>query len=146
HWSDFGGIGGKGGDVRVRLFDAATGRETLRLPQEDASALAFAPDGKTLASGASDGTGTLWDLERERRKPTPDPLEIVKAPPADDKLLTGLAADFEELLKKEKDPRPLREAALKFHQTNQNSRWTYYHEALALIRKHRSPAAIPLIL
>jgi len=37
---------------------------------------------------------------------------VVKRPPPEDKLLTGLDADFEALLKREKDPAPFRRAAL----------------------------------
>ena len=64
----------------------------------------------------------------------------------EDKLIVQLDADFEELVKKEKDPVPLREAAKLLDQTNQNSRWTSYMDGLAIIRRTRSKAAVPLLL
>jgi WD40 repeat protein len=49
----------------VRLWDAATGEELVRLPgQSDyVYALAFSPDGKTLVSSSGDKTLRLWDTE-----------------------------------------------------------------------------------
>src|SRR6266542_3195482 len=67
-------------------------------------------------------------------------------PPKDDPLLKGLDDDFRELLKKEKNLGPLREAAERLSQTNQNSRWTYYKDGLATLRRHRSPAGVALVL
>jgi hypothetical protein len=63
-----------------------------------------------------------------------------------DKLIQQLDADFEELVKKEKDPQPMREAARLLDQTNQSDRWMSYGDALAVIRRTRSKAAIPLLL
>jgi WD40 repeat protein len=42
----------------------ATGKEraTLRGRTDDVQAVAYGPDGKTLASGSDDGTIRLWDL------------------------------------------------------------------------------------
>ncbi|HBI43368.1 MAG TPA: hypothetical protein DDY78_11010 [Planctomycetales bacterium] len=64
----------------------------------------------------------------------------------EDKLLQKLDADFEELLKKEKDPQPLREAARLLERTNNSDRWTAYMEAVAILRRTRAKAAIPLLL
>jgi hypothetical protein len=70
---------------------------------------------------------------------------LCSLPAADeDKLLLQLDADFEELLKKETNPGPLREAAALLAVTKQN--WTTYSEAVVLLRQHRSPAAVPLLL
>jgi hypothetical protein len=61
-------------------------------------------------------------------------------------LVKALDADFQELLKKEKDPQPLRDAARLLASTNQSDRWTDYMRAVALLRQHRSKAAVPLLL
>src|SRR4051812_5740797 len=115
HLSDFGFIGPNGvnarnTDHRVRLWEVPLAREVLRLPQKDATALAFSPDGKALAAGDYSGALTLWDLEAEKRDPTPDPADVITPPPPGGKLLAELDADFRELLKGGKDPQPLREA------------------------------------
>jgi hypothetical protein len=64
----------------------------------------------------------------------------------EDKLLQKLDADFEELLQKEKDPQPLREAARLLERTNNGDRWTSYMDGVAILRRKRSKAAIPLLL
>jgi WD40 repeat protein len=66
HWED-----GRGG---VGLFEVATGRALRRLgnPTRPLEAVAFAPDGKTVAAvGGHDSTVHLWDVAtgRERRGP-----------------------------------------------------------------------------
>jgi WD40 repeat protein len=73
-------IGPSGRDIdrRIRLWEPSSGKERLRLPQDDASAIAFSPDGKLLAAGSYRGALTLWDLQAERHDPTPDPLERAK--------------------------------------------------------------------
>src|SRR5262249_55054207 len=44
----------------VTLWDAARGKKLRTLGGEDVTAAAFAPDGKTLATGHHDGWGRLW--------------------------------------------------------------------------------------
>jgi len=52
----------------VKLWDVATGQEmrTLSGHTEEVYSVAFAPDGKTLASGSDDGTVKLWDVATGR--------------------------------------------------------------------------------
>jgi WD40 repeat protein/HEAT repeat protein len=137
---------GRDNDDRIHLWETDSARQRMRLPQDDATVLAFSPDGKFLVAGNYHGALTFWDLKSERRNPTPDPAEIITPPPPGDKLLVGLHADFESLLVKEKNPAALRAANKLLNQTNRSDRWTYYFEALALLRKERPRAGIPLLL
>src|SRR5262249_7585606 len=55
-------LAASGGDVR--LWELASGQEVLRLrdPEARAVSLAFAPGGRRLVSGMTDGTALVWDL------------------------------------------------------------------------------------
>ena len=64
--STLAGIRGDMGN-RIALTDVATGHEFLLTDQaESVTALAFSPDGRTLASGSAFGTILFWDLTAER--------------------------------------------------------------------------------
>src|SRR5262249_34885571 len=55
---------------RLRLGNPKTGQwiHTLAQPETDVSALAFSPDGWTLAAGDNGGHVTLWDVASGRRQ------------------------------------------------------------------------------
>jgi WD40 repeat protein len=49
-------------DGDARIWDAAGGRDRLRLPHGSAvSSVAFSPDGRWLATGSQDGSARIWD-------------------------------------------------------------------------------------
>jgi WD40 repeat protein len=60
------------GRMQVSLWEASTGRP-IRKFNGEARAVAFAPDGKTLATGGLKGTITLWDVDKlVEQKPEKD--------------------------------------------------------------------------
>jgi WD40 repeat protein len=60
----------KGSDVRIDLIDLERGKvqATLEEGRPSVPALAFSPEGTTLASGAHDGIVKLWDIATGRMK------------------------------------------------------------------------------
>ncbi len=79
-------------DGMLRLCRTATGEELRRLPghRDTITALAFAPDGKTLVSGSWDTTALVWDV-RDLRKGDGPPAAL--APRQLEALWTDLASD-----------------------------------------------------
>jgi hypothetical protein len=57
-----------GNDPAVKLYDVATGKLKLELPEypTDVLAVAFHPDGKTLVTGDLLGTIRCWDLDTKK--------------------------------------------------------------------------------
>src|SRR5207253_1291407 len=73
-----------------RLWDVATRRplgEPLRAQQGSVSALAFSPDGKTLATASTDGTVVLWNVAT--RTPRGEPLVEEKPPETSEAVAVG---------------------------------------------------------
>jgi hypothetical protein len=66
-----GRLAALGGQDTVQLFEVASGNELecFKAEGSDAKCLAFAPDGRSLASGYSDTTIRIWDVAGARRAP-----------------------------------------------------------------------------
>ncbi|MBW8795606.1 MAG: trypsin-like peptidase domain-containing protein [Streptomyces sp.] len=59
----------------VRLFDVGRGKLRVEFTQpDDATALAFSPDGQTLAVGSDGDSARLWDATTGKRRHTPSTL------------------------------------------------------------------------
>jgi hypothetical protein len=60
-------------DNVVSLWDVQTGRQlaTFKGHRGDVNAVAFAPDGKTVASASDDNTALIWDVAKVKRPSPP---------------------------------------------------------------------------
>jgi RNA polymerase sigma factor (sigma-70 family) len=65
----------------VFLWDAWTGEEITQIvgPQRTVTALAFSPDGRTLATGGDDSTILLWDLSSQTHDEKAQPTALTAA-------------------------------------------------------------------
>jgi RNA polymerase sigma factor (sigma-70 family) len=63
---------------KIHLWDVASARPLAHLDghDSDVASLAFAPDGKRLVSGLSNGTVLVWDIAEYALKARPAPLEL----------------------------------------------------------------------
>jgi WD40 repeat protein len=57
----------------VRVLDLQTRKQACHFDGQEYSTVAFAPDGRSLATGCNDGSILVWDLEAKHLGPTPPP-------------------------------------------------------------------------
>ena len=85
-----------GGPSGTRVWDVATGRLRLELPNAVSACLAMAPDGKTLATGQAGGVVRLWDTKSWKERITlPAHRDLITsvAFSADSKMLATASQD-----------------------------------------------------
>ena len=103
---------GKWKESAIRFVDTRTGRTTQTFSGYKVSVkcVAFSPDGKTLASGGSDGSMRLWDISTGKHKKevywyrraidsvgfSPDGKQVVYGTIDRNVLLWDIAADSEQ--------------------------------------------------
>jgi WD domain, G-beta repeat len=77
-------LGSAGSDGGIYIWEAATGKEVLRLTghEGEVATVAFSPDGRTIFSQGQDGQGYLWNLR---------PKPVAGQPAARKDLWTDLA-------------------------------------------------------
>jgi WD40 repeat protein len=93
-----GGTLGKAGEVHV--WEVASGAERVLLPTQADSveAVAYSPDGKSLATAANDGTVTLWDGATGKQQQVFHTRAVVCSLAFADQGRTLLVAGFSEVI------------------------------------------------
>jgi WD40 repeat protein len=95
--------GGNLAQTSIKVWDADQKRSLFKLaaPGFRAYALAWSPDGRTLATGADDGTTVLWDASngKQLRRLTGqrDPVNSIEFSPDSRYLLTACADGFKRI-------------------------------------------------
>jgi WD40 repeat protein len=78
----------------IRLWDAVTGSEVARFPQDaGVCCLLFSPDGKMLASGLADSIVLIWDLTHVKKKMSAESQQKSLTSQALEDLWRDLASD-----------------------------------------------------
>jgi WD40 repeat protein len=82
------------GERFVRLWDLATGAQTILLPGHETRGVAMSPDGRWLASSSADGFLRIWDVASVERLFAAQPAELA----AEVERSTGLRLDGFDLI------------------------------------------------
>ncbi len=82
-----------GADASLRIWDAATGAQLMKLALPEGPATAFATQGSRALTGHADGTLSLWDIDKGDRigiyRRGSDPLTAVAFAPESDHLIAA---------------------------------------------------------
>lgn len=84
-------------DVPIRFWSVATGQQVFQIEGEkwDVNSVAYAPDGRTIASGSDDGTVRLWEVasgqELLRLRDERNPVRNVAFSPEGETIASGMA-------------------------------------------------------
>jgi hypothetical protein len=89
------------------------------------------------------------EAPKQEQSPTTHASSLIRTKPVTpvkDELLHGLEVDFLNLLRTESNPRPFLQAEQLLAETNDNSHWTNYSQAVKILLAERSKTGIPLLL